>query len=60
MKYRRTDRKTMVEQFQQVRDNPKVSATSDININSNLFTTFKQNSYWNYNSLTIGNQLFMK
>lgn len=42
MKYRRTDRKTMVEQFQQVRDNPKVSAKSDININTSLFTTFKQ------------------
>lgn len=25
MKYRRTDRKTMVEQFQQVRDSPVVS-----------------------------------
>lgn len=32
MKYRRTDRKTMVEQFQQVRDDPKVSAKSDIDI----------------------------
>lgn len=42
MKYRRTDRKTMVEQFQQVRDNPKVSAKSDIYINTSLFTTFKQ------------------
>lgn len=42
MKYRRTDRKTMVEQFQQVRDNPKVSSKSDININTSLFTKFKQ------------------
>lgn len=42
MKYRRTDRKTMVEQFQQVRDNPKVSVKLDINIITSLFTNFKQ------------------